>query len=445
MTEKEKTTRIKATLDNYSAQAPDFDALFGTEVLGDAALRRVVQRKLVDYVAEAPPFRQSALRLHHPPTRRLAWWPTAVAAAASLALLFFLPTPLNQPGDTLARMETLPVEQDMTVSTTTPVKAKPFVTQRLATPATIQYVDEPDAPAILHTTAGDDGTATDDSYGRETLEKLTPSHLSLTTGSSVSVEDAYARAREAKRHRAREKVLAGLNLNSGNRLLSFVNTNPGNNPLLAKGADYKKGLNVLEGAPMALRAARSSRNEWKAPANIPASTLSQYEATYSMPLTFGLSVSIPLNGWLEVQTGLNYTYLFSRTEGLLSSSTFTLDRELHYMGIPLRLGMTLYQYDNLRLYLAVGGILEKGLMGRQTSTLIDADHNTNDWSDRQRIHGVQPLSTALAGISYEFLPSFQLYLEPGATYAFNTDQPLSIRTEEPFTFSVGMGVRYRFK
>ncbi len=364
------------------------------------------------------------------------------AAAASLALLFLLPTPLNQPTDTLALFDVPPAVQKALTTPKAPANSKPFVTERLVTPTHIQTVEEPTTPSILQTEANEAASETTNTTNRETLEKLNPSHfLALNTGNCISVEEAYARARATKKQRQKEKMLAGLNLSSGNRLLSFVNTNQGNNPLLAKGNTYNNGLNVLEGAPMALRTAESSRNEWTAPSNIPASSLSNYEATYAMPLTLGLSVSLPLNSWLEIQTGLSYTYLFSRTEGLSGTSTFTLDRELHYVGIPLRLGLSLYRYDDLRVYMAIGGALEKGLLAKQTSTVVEAN---NDWSDKQKVYGVQPLSTVMAGISYEFAPSFLVYVEPGASYAYKADQPLSSRTEEPFNFSLGLGLRYRF-
>lgn len=437
MTKREDIGSIKAKLDGFEAQAPDFDALFGTEVLGDAALRRICQSKLNGYVAEAPPF-------HQP--RPLTWWSAGLAAAASLALLFLLPTPLNQPTDTLALFDVPPAVQKALTTPKAPANSKPFVTERLVTPTHIQTVEEPTAPSILQTESNEAASETTNTTNRETLEKLNPSHfLALNTGSNISVEEAYARARATKKHRQKEKMLAGLNLSSGNRLLSFVNTNQGNNPLLAKGNTYNNGLNVLEGAPMALRTAESSRNDWTAPTNIPASSLSNYDATYAMPLTMGLSVSLPLNRWLEIQTGLSYTYLFSRTEGLSGTSTFTLDRELHYIGIPLRLGINIYRYDDLRVYMAIGGALEKGLLAKQTSTVVQSDNTTNDWSDRQRVYGVQPLSTVMAGISYEFAPSFLVYVEPGASYAYKADQPISSRTEEPFNFSLGLGLRYRFE
>ncbi|NLT04414.1 MAG: hypothetical protein GXY09_11195, partial [Bacteroidales bacterium] len=333
MTKREDIGSIKAKLDGFEAQAPDFDALFGTEVLGDAALRRICQSKLNGYVAEAPPF-------HQP--RPLTWWSAGLAAAASLALLFLLPTPLNQPTDTLALFDVPPAVQKALTTPKAPANSKPFVTERLVTPTHIQTVEEPTAPSILQTESNEAASETTNTTNRETLEKLNPSHfLALNTGNSISVEEAYARARATKKQRQKEKMLAGLNLSSGNRLLSFVNTNQGNNPLLAKGNTYNNGLNVLEGAPMALRTAESSRNDWTAPTNIRASSLSNYDATYAMPLTMGLSVSLPLNRWLEIQTGLSYTYLFSRTEGLSGTSTFTLDRELHYIGIPLRLGINI--------------------------------------------------------------------------------------------------------
>jgi hypothetical protein len=53
--------------------------------------------------------------------------------------------------------------------------------------------------------------------------------------------------------------------------------------------------------------------------------------------------------------------------------------------------------------------------------------------------------TGLLGISYDMSHQWQFYVEPGALYSFDTDQPVSSRTEEPFCFNIGLGLRYCVK
>ena len=50
-----------------------------------------------------------------------------------------------------------------------------------------------------------------------------------------------------------------------------------------------------------------------------------------------------------------------------------------------------------------------------------------------------------AGISYDFVQNFGLYLEPGANYYFpNSNQPRSYRTDNPWSFNVRVGFRFKF-
>jgi len=321
----------------------------------------------------------------------------------------------------------------------------PFLTQAITTPVNINILAVPSAPNLQEETASDNTTV--DSSTQERLVKLKPTQLTtLDAGSSISMSEAYARARMAIKRPARGKMQAGLNVNGANRLLSFVNTNQGSDPLLSTSNNFSNGQSLLDGAQgISLRSEVTSRNEWEAPDNILSSSLSNYEATYSLPVNVGLSLSIPLNSLMELQTGCYYTYMFSKTEGMTGTSSFTLRRELHYLGIPVKLAFNVYQRKGLRVYVALGGAIEKGLTGTQTSTVVSQNGDENTWKGSQPVYGVQPSANGLAGICYEYKSGLSLFVEPGASYCYDTDQPSSIRTEEPFSFNLGLGLRYRLK
>lgn len=458
MSEKEDIRTIKTKLQGFSAEAPSFDAIFLDEVPGEAKLRTACQSKLQHYTAEAPPFESlmapnlplptAATSLPRQGKRHASYalWATGLAVAACLGLLVLLPVPVEQPKQNIGSvLEKNTIKHSKKRPIVIKQEETPFLAEALPTPVQLQQLEVPPTPIVQEETTSSNAVV--DSSSQEQLDKLMPAQLTtLDAGSAIRVSDAYAKAKLAFKRPKREKMQAGLNVNGSNRLLSFVNTNKGSDPLLSTSNQYNKGLGVLdEPQGMSLRSSVASRNEWEAPENILPSSLSNYEATYSLPINIGFSLSIPINGLVELQTGCYYTYLYSRTEGMTGSSTFNLRRELHYLGIPVKLAFNIYQKKGLRTYLAVGGAIEKGLAGIQTSTVVAQNGEVDTWKNSQPVYGIQPSTNGLAGVSYEYPSGIALYLEPGASYCYNTNQPASIRTEEPFSFNLGLGLRYRLK
>jgi hypothetical protein len=450
MSELDDIQRIKQKLDTYQAETPGFDELFGAEVTDETRLRNVCQSTLGNYVAAAPSYEELLQPrkpvVPHRPKHVSPLWTFAAAAAACLAFLFLLqgPTEMNQ--DTMSLLNE--------GSTVKPIRkfgkhetrsGETFLTQKLTTPRTIKRITIPvTSETVTDNTPAENAVHVDSVY-RETFEKISSKDLAtLDVDNMISIEEAYARARAAKQHKKHDKLLAGIHMNSINRLLSFVNTNRGSNPLQAASDQYTAGQNSLEGFPSSmLRAATPSKNEWTAPANISTSSLSNYEANYSIPINVGLSLSIPLTNMLELQTGLTYTYLSSNTSGITGTSTFDLHRELHYMGIPFNLAINLIESNGFRFYSGIGAALEKGLVGKQQSRVVTTTGDVDIWKESQKVYGIQPLINCQLGLSYDLSKTFLLYLEPGATYSLPADQPISRRTEEPFNFNIGFGLRYR--
>jgi len=443
--------RIKAKLDAYQAETPGFDELFGDEVPGEARLCHICQSKLAAYQAAAPSYEElmqpvKPVIIPHP-GRVFRIWTIGIAATACLAFLFLLPNPISlENQEAMSLLNERPAKKTVHKFGTHPTRSgETFLTKKLNIPASIKRISVSASPKTITAIIPTGESENTDTTVHTDLEKLIPgSYNSLAVVNNLGIEEAYARARATKKHRRNDKLLAGLSLNGGNRLLSFVNTNRGNDPLQASASQYADGLNVLEGSStMSLRTAEVSKNEWEAPDNIPSTSLANYEATYYLPMNIGLSVSIPLNNMFEIQTGISYTYLYSKTEGMTGTSSFILHRKLHYIGIPLRLAFDFFDFNKFRIYTAFGGSVEKGLVGVQTSKVVTASGDEDVWDDSQKVYGLQPTINGLAGISYEIAHSFLLYFEPGCIYNVPNDQPVSSRTEEPFNFNIGIGLRYR--
>ena len=161
---------------------------------------------------------------------------------------------------------------------------------------------------------------------------------------------------------------------------------------------------------------------------------------YSLPLSFGLKVRDNFSKNLSLETGLVYTYL--QTD--FSNSGFvTTDARLglHYLGIPLKLIVKLWNNKQWEVYVSGGGTIEKGLRSvyqqNQTSS-FQIMVTTAETS----ITGVQLSLNSGAGVSYKINRNLAIFFEPNFSYYFNNNQPVSIRSKQPDVFSLELGVRY---
>jgi len=166
------------------------------------------------------------------------------------------------------------------------------------------------------------------------------------------------------------------------------------------------------------------------------------DADHALPLSFGITVRKKLEGKLAIETGLIYTYLYSRLQ-YQNAARYRGKQELHYLGIPVNLVVNLWEQDRWNIYFSGGGMVEKGLRsgyslkGGYTSGMSNIIQKDN-------IKGLQWSLNAALGISYRFLDHWSLYAEPKMYYYFDTNQPESIRTEHPFGFGISAGMRFQF-
>lgn len=162
----------------------------------------------------------------------------------------------------------------------------------------------------------------------------------------------------------------------------------------------------------------------------------------ALPLSFGVTVRRDFNRYVGLETGLVYTYLASNLakQGKIQYKSHL---ELHYLGIPVNLVVTLWQNPRWNIYLSGGFMLEKGLRSKQTEDRfwqLKMEHRV----DKRSIDGLQWSLNASAGISYRFYKDWSFYFEPRISHYFDNHQPVSIRTENDVIIGLGAGVRYNF-
>jgi len=443
--------KIRKTLMNGEVQAPDFEALFGNETLGSDSLRSALASKLKEHRVQAPAFDQlfagemlgkpaEAPKLHVFP-----WWSFASVAAACLAVVFLLPHKLENNIENLSKVrepELIQAPIKRVIKKHSPILATQN-TKLLATPLKIKLlnVESKNTSFLASMTEVEQEQSSHlrDTTGNELLTKIKPNKTSgLHVKSTRSVEEAYASARVHKARIKPDKMTFGFGMNSANRLLSMVNSrSDGGFALQSVANSAAEGYASLEGASISrTRSTTTSPNEWVGPDNITGTMLQNCETNYSLPINLGLTVSIPIIHDLNLITGLQYTYMANHITG----NTFDLKQELHYLGIPVKIAVNLVKRGDFVVYSALGGSIEKGLSGVQTSTV-----GGDEWKGSQTIDGIQTSLTGQFGVSYNLNTKLLLYFEPGVAWYRPSDQPVSSRTEEPFNFNLALGIRYKLQ
>lgn len=161
------------------------------------------------------------------------------------------------------------------------------------------------------------------------------------------------------------------------------------------------------------------------------------------PLSFSVVAGFPINNDLSLETGLSYTYLFSRfrrNDHFIYRGTL----QQHYIGIPVNLRYRLWHNGAWHVYLLGGGSIEKGLRAVYKQEIEhngSVVHHTNVYN---RINGFQFSAQGGAGFSYRWQSNLHLFAEPRLIYYFNSHQPMSVRTENPLVFGLNVGIRIQF-
>ena len=160
------------------------------------------------------------------------------------------------------------------------------------------------------------------------------------------------------------------------------------------------------------------------------------------PLSFGITVRKNLNNRIGLESGLVYTYLYTK---LGQSRTFSRRATLglHYLGIPVNLVIKLWDNPNWNVYVSGGFMMEKGLRSIYHVEAYNLDEPKSA-TYRSGIDGLQWSLNLSVGVSYRFYRDWSLYLEPRYSYYFVNNQPVSYRTENMTLIGIGAGVRFEF-
>ncbi|MDD3039907.1 outer membrane beta-barrel protein [Bacteroides sp.] len=167
-----------------------------------------------------------------------------------------------------------------------------------------------------------------------------------------------------------------------------------------------------------LQAKMEKEHHWAMKAQI-GTALPAENGTYKMPVSAGVTIERKLNNFLGIETGLLYSNLRSE------------EQALHYLGIPVKLNITLANTKKVDVYASVGGIVDKCIGGAPDNSFKEEP--------------IQLAVTAGIGINYKINDQLALFAEPGISHHFSTDSKLAtVRTKRPTNFNLLCGIRMTY-
>ena len=157
---------------------------------------------------------------------------------------------------------------------------------------------------------------------------------------------------------------------------------------------------------------------------------------HNQPISFGLTLSYPITKRLSVSTGAVYTRLSSDFLTIVQNHQIKRHQVLHYVGIPLNLQFSVWQWRGLDLYLAAGGQVDWNVAAKANTDGVDQkmDKDRMQWS----------IGGSL-GVQYHIVPQVGLYAEPGIRHYFNNGSSISnFYKDKPTNFNLQLGLRFNF-
>jgi hypothetical protein len=176
---------------------------------------------------------------------------------------------------------------------------------------------------------------------------------------------------------------------------------------------------------------------------------------FTPPLTFGLNINLSLHGKWALETGIQYTKLQSKGKVTINSSNavqfttnfnYKVDESLHYLGIPIIINYNLFQKRKTTFYISAGLSIDKGIIAKYKATPEDNFPGMQPIYSHNSIKGLQYSVNSGIGISYIFIPHFELFAQPSVIYYFNPrEKNATIYSAHPWMFNLRSGIRYTLK
>ncbi|MDE6480686.1 MAG: PorT family protein [Muribaculaceae bacterium] len=173
------------------------------------------------------------------------------------------------------------------------------------------------------------------------------------------------------------------------------------------------------------------------PDEVPIST----ESHHHKPIKAGITFLYGLTDRVSLETGVMYTSLSSDFTVSQGNKVSSGERQLHYIGIPLNVKLSVWSWKAVDLYLSAGVMGEKCVSNRFQTKSASEGISLEQYSS-QKEKPMQWSVNAAPGLQLKPLPNIGIFAEPGVSYYFNDGTNLStIYKERPWNFNLNVGVR----
>lgn len=361
-----------------------------------------------------------------PVYRRVAWYSAAAAVVGAIVTLALWQSP-EQPLDTPVALN----EQSQTTEIVKPL---------------VQEANKIDAsPRLAYNTHDEVAMQSRQSSAQKARQKTiiaenTPADMSIKTekansqNSRLNTQESVAATKIADQELYRQKLAEFEN--EGKQLKENTLVSPPENGKKSKG--IKLGLmasNSLSGdgqnSPTAIR----TRNPLFLAKRNPV-----YKFEHRIPLSVGITAAKDLGRNWELESGLVYTYLYSK----YYSTNGNGSQELHYLGIPLDVIYRFARIKRASFYASAGGQVDFYLAGRQKDEGHDTGISGSGYK-KLKHENVQFSVQAKVGAALTLYKQTELYLEPHIAYYIENNSSIhNIWKDKPFNFGLTLGLRTGF-
>jgi len=151
------------------------------------------------------------------------------------------------------------------------------------------------------------------------------------------------------------------------------------------------------------------------------------------PISFGLTVKIPISSRISLSSGIVYTRLRSDFTNIVNGYELEKQQTLYYLGIPLSAQYLLWGFKGLNVYATAGGQVDFCIKTKVVS------NGTNIPYDKDR---PQFSMQGALGLQYDIIPQLGIYAEPGVKYYFNNGSKVrNFFKDKPTNFNLQLGLR----
>lgn len=154
---------------------------------------------------------------------------------------------------------------------------------------------------------------------------------------------------------------------------------------------------------------------------------------HHQPVVVGLSLSYPLTERLSLNVGVAYTKLSSEFTQNMRGRLIEQQQTLYYVGLPVGMNYSVWQYRGLKTYLAAGV---------KADWCVATHMETEGVSQSLSRDRMQWSLSGGVGLEYAVVPQLGLYVEPGLTwYPDNGSRLQNYFKDKPLNYSLQLGLR----